>query len=1125
MRVRGAVSGGLAAALVGVVVLGLPALASAADVYRSPGYRGTTKVPQTTAPPNPPPVTIGTGRSPQVLVDAAGTAHVTWSEERGDDADAVRYCRLKRGAPGCDVTRELVPVQVGELAAPIYNDEYGVPRVLAIGDELVVLTARYPNLIAGPDGELHDRNTYLFASDDGGGAFQAETLVGTGPTSGQPSVFGPPDTPRIGLISDTVTGGTFFQAISGARYNARTANLGADGIDASLAPDGAGLVAAFAQLDGRIHVRAWNGAGDPEDPAAWSDVTLPGTDPRLAGGPGGVFLLSRDVDHLLGVRRVDGGAIGPRTVLQGTRNASMRDVFQDASGRLFVTYRQSTADGPVLRVRSATDGRTFSAAQTLLRAPSDTGLWSSDLAAAGDGGGFAIVHQAPDGRASPIVAQPFGNQSPTGQPGLGGQPGGGLDPDVISTCQRLAFGDVSIRTTEGCLLPTAKSKAIKVAEGTLRLNGLELVPEGGAKIVLDARARTLDTSGTIRVQLRAPGIDPVVLFRGELHIRLAAEQRAQARAAAVGTCAGQRLADFAADTDLKGFPIRGSIAVYLAGESSCVPVSLELPKAFGGVRGDALLRADNARGLHVDSLHVGVDQALIGPVLLQGLAIDYQAAGDEWRGKATVGLPPQPGGAKLGAAVRFAGGAFREGRLELKLFYPGIALDPFAVSYLNRVSGGFGIDPLFVEVGAGIGVLPVPPSAYTFQVDGNLRVTFADPVTFDFTGTGRFFDFPVADQRLLVTTDGLAKANGRVGIELGPVSVEGGLDAFVDLPSKRFGGKVAGEVCIAACVDAAAVVSTRGIGACTPIGGFGHRWKDPILDVEVMVFSCDLSDYTEDVPAGRAVAAQAGRRTFRVAAGQSVVNVRVTGAGAAPDVVLVAPSGERIVPAADPSAPGTRAAAVRVGTRTIVGVRDATPGTWAVEAVDGSAAIASVAVAHAVAAPKVTAHLGGRGRKRTLRYTVTAGRGMQTTFVERSRLGARAIGVARGRRGTLRFAPGPGPRGPRTIAAVVERAGVPRLDQTVATYVAPGPARPARVRGLRLARHGRTLTARWRAVRGARGYAVRVTLPGGRSLLRVVPPGQRRLAVGGVSRRGRATVTVAARDAAGRTGPAARGRR
>jgi hypothetical protein len=103
----------------------------------------------------------------------------------------------------------------------------------------------------------------------------------------------------------------------------------------------------------------------------------------------------------------------------------------------------------------------------------------------------------------------------------------------------------------------------------------------------------------------------------------------------------------------------------------------------------------------------------------------------------------------------------------------------------------------------------------------------------------------------------------------------------------------------------------------------------------------------------------------------------------------------------------------------------------------------------------------------------------------------------------------------------VSRNGLPRLEQTVATYTAPRPTGPARVRGLGVKRAGRSVTVRWRKTAGARAYAVRIDLPDGQSLLKVVGAKQTRVRVGGAPRKGKVRVSVAAVDASGRRGAAA----
>jgi len=1133
-----------------------PSGALAAKAYKSPGYRGTKRIPRTVAPAPPRPVVLAqAGERPQVLVDAAGTAHVVWNERTQDQPDTLRYCRLRRGGSGCEASQALVPAQPYDGGnAPGFNNDVGVPRVLALNGQLILLTNRYPNVVPSPDGDTSSSNTYLFASEDGGASFGPPALVGTGQTSGEPAVWGPPDAPRIGLVSDTQTGGTFFQPIAPGRFSRATANLGADGVDSSVAPFEGGTVAvAYATIASVVHVRIWSGQGDPLDPGTWSDESFPGEEPRLASGPAGTFLLSRTADSARRqvVRRVTRGGLGAPATIPQTDGSGIGDVVQDGSGRLTATYRQMVGSDERLFARTSSDGVRWSPAQLLRSQPIATGLWESDAGAAADGGGFVVTHEAPGGALGPIVAVPFGSQRATGQAGLGALTGGAGDPSVVETCQRISFGSVRVLADGGCLLNAAGRRGVKVSEGPLRLNGLEVIPEGSARILLNARARTIDTTGTVRVQLRAPGIEPVVLFRGELHLSLSDESVAASRGGGpAGGCRGQRLASFdAAGALLKGFPIEGSIDVYLTPDAVCIPVALGLPRAFGGIRGDAVLRADNGRGLHVDTLRIAVARAFIGPVLLEDLLIAYTASGDEWSGRAQLGLPPQPGGAKLAAGVRFAGGAFREGSLRLTFPRPGLPLDPFAASYLSHVSGGFAIDPLTLSVGAGIGVVPTGP-LYAFEVDGRLTVVFRDPVRFTFDGTGKLFDFPVASTQVVVRTDGFASARGSVSVGLPGVSVRGGLDAFADLRSRSFGGEVGGEVCIAGICPARgqAVLSSRGIGACvTQIVdyGFGYRWGDPITSVDLMFGSCDLGPYRVTAPAGAARAGeQGGARTaagddaggaprpgaraaadgaVTVRGGTPLLSVKATGAGGAPSVVLVSPSGERIVPSAEAAA-GQPAYARQVAelSATYVAVPRPAAGTWRVEADPSGPAIAEVARAATLPAPRVSGRVGGRGRARTLRYRTTRGNGLTTTFVERWSGGQRTLGVARRAAGTLRFAPAPGPAGRREVVALVARDGLPRLERTVATYTAPPPARPARVRGVRVAHGARAATVRWRGVAGARTYAVRVETADGRRQLHVLGARARSLRIAAVGRRERVTVVVTARDGAGRSGPAAR---
>ena len=725
---------------------------------------------------------------------------------------------------------------------------------------------------------------------------------------------------------------------------------------------------------------------------------------------------------------------------------------------------------------------------------------------------------------------PFGPQGATGRPGLGSLGGGSADPSVVETCKRVKFLQVSIQAPEGCLLGVQGQAGTKVSEGTLRLNGLELVPDPGVKIVLNARARTIDSTGGVTVQLRAAGLPPVVLDHAVLHLKVPAG--GIARAAAAGSCTGLKAFSLdASKAKVFGFPIGASIDVYLDGESLCIPIALELPKAFGGVRGDAVLRADNGRGLHIDSLHIEAQQAYIGPLLLQKLVIDYQSGNDQWFGTVDLGLPPQPGGIKLGADVLFQDGKFKEGNLRASPPFPGISLDPFAVTYATQFRAKFGLDPVKIGGGMSFGILPAPPDGYFFTVDADAVVTFSDPVRLDFTGSGSLFGrFRVATLKGFITTDATARINAEAGIDIGIASIEGHFDAFVDARSKSFSAALGGEVCVGLCASADAVISTRGVAACATVFavdfGFGYRWGDTLP--KIWFADCDIEDYVPVAPPFRAGGARAAAtsRTFTVAKGAPVASVRLTGAGGPPAVTLVSPSGQRITPSTDLKAKGAAAYALPVSTagQTYIGVLKPAAGTWTVETNAGSPEISELAGAKPLPSPSVSGKLGGKGRARTLSYSATTGNGLATTFYEESSSGLKKLAVAKARRGTVRFSPGPGPGGKRTVIAVVDRDGVPRLRKVLGTYTAPPQPRPGRVTGVKVKRSKSAIVVSWKRTTGAAGYAVRVDLGDGRRLLRVLKPSARSLRVTRVPKSVKASVVVAARGVTGRAGRAGRAR-
>jgi len=189
-----------------VLALGAADTAGAAKLptYKSPGFKGSTKAPPVKPAPPPTPVVLSqSGVGPDVVVDDAGTAHVVWSEGRGDEADATVYCRIKRGASGCDTTTALVPVKdYGPGDGPQYNVDTSGPHIVRVGDQLVILSYRYPTGFPKPDGSGVSGGVVAWTSDDGGTTWTGGVLVAKGDINGTEIVpFGAADSPRIATVA------------------------------------------------------------------------------------------------------------------------------------------------------------------------------------------------------------------------------------------------------------------------------------------------------------------------------------------------------------------------------------------------------------------------------------------------------------------------------------------------------------------------------------------------------------------------------------------------------------------------------------------------------------------------------------------------------------------------------------------------------------------------------------------------------------------------------------------------------------------------------------------------------------------------------------------------------------
>jgi hypothetical protein len=1137
-RVRRA---GLATLVALVSALLLPVAADARRVATTPGFDGPTKRlrPKAAATQRlPQRLTLASaGARPHVVVDDAGTAYVTWRVDGGgpEGEDAIGFCRLPRAATGCDnpaPTRLLVPQKpYGEGDGAAANKEVSDgPFPVIVGDQLVILTTRYPTTYALPDGAgTSDKTTVLFVSLDGGTTFSEGGPAAAGmAVDAQPVAFGTPSSPRIAALSSLYEGGAFVQAIQPGAFTPGRVDLGAPdapGEEGQLAalPDG-GVAAVFTTGPGAFAVRRFDGQGDPNDAARWTTAgTFRGYDPSLAAGPGGRLFVASRPSSDVGVYAVTEVGGGARGTVQPTSAPFARLLGRDGQLSALVLNRGDTRDAPAgrkgLYLRRGSGGSLGD--EQRLTSTSD-GIDRPRFDAAPDGGGFAVwtpqlsqTSGTVEGLFFGELARSSGTGLPTTTPGSGG-------PLTAADCNRREFGKVKARVETGCFLNGQRAgRTVAIAEGPLRVNGIRFVPAKGTQLVIDPDDAELYTAGdgTARAEIPVAGSSPIVLWDGGLRQKLQ-------------TGKDGRLFNF----DVKQFPVKvkglsivGALEPRIDGDGSKIPLALKLPTPFGDATGEATLRIDPQSGLRLDSLALHADEILIPPVTIKDLHLSWTSAGDRWTGGAKIGLP---GGASISFEVVVADGKLVSLRASYFPTFPGIGLYPNV--FLHRIDAGLALKPLSISGGAGVGFQPLaPPSSvgesgtYLLNLNGSLTAVFGDPFLLKAHGELDILSvLTVATADFEFSTDGYAKIAAEVGAfqETRPWLY---LGARISIYAGKLGvqGKATGTGCaLGRCVNGFEVLaSTKGLGGCGSLpfpsvkppfvklatGSATYVWGDVLPEFNQ---GCDLQRVTI------AGARQAGGGTrFAVPPGARGATVNVRGADGAPTVDLIDPSGRVIQPEADGDQIAT---AVPDGTPLrIVALDQPAAGTWQVVPREGSPALTKVSATVPARAPKVRATLSrARNGQRTVRYRLDAVPDETVRFVERTRRGEVVI-AKEGRKGSFRFRPNPLVPGKHVVEAQVLQDGIVKHVRTVATFTQPR-LRVGTPRGVAVRRRGSRLQVRFRPAGPVR-HVVVVRYADGARETTIVPAGRRSVLVRAprrTARGGRTRVAVRALSAAGRLG-------
>ena len=697
--------------------------------------------------------------------------------------------------------------------------------------------------------------------------------------------------------------------------------------------------------------------------------------------------------------------------------------------------------------------------------------------------------------------------------------------------KQLGLPDLSTAQANGALRFT---DAFTI-RGAATVNGATLRPEGSATIVIFPQINAV-VSANARLSL------------GDLKLAARANFKLDTRFVGGRLPLGSfpRLPGL---PSLGAFNMVGDVDVSLAPADGVIPsealvtVRLKLPSFLkvGGVdfQGEVKMRANAREGLIVDNLTIGPINAKLGALDVTAFQLAYTRAGAEWRGqgKACVVktacldmVPPNGGVVVRNGELAFAGATLGFPPPGI-ILYPGVALD--------RIGFSMGLNPTRFGGNARINL------AQVLAIDGRLLLAFpseSTPFVFDRAEVGNeyppafygrrhtrptvavsataFLKVPkIGEVRLggayvLYEYPGYLAFGGGVSQSfVGVLSISGGVTGELNFDNGRFNilGQVRACIVDVLCSGGFALVSSRGLSACIDIGplsvGGGVRY-DPFWIKIWPIDGCRWSPFAEqNVRDGRAVAAQAGSpHVVEIAQGDPSRVIQLDGVDAAPRVRVTGPGGVSLE-----SSPGSGmvdSGPVRIirsepAKATAVGLQDPPPGTYRIEPLEGSSAVAKVNEAEDQPKAEVEASVEADGERYVLTYDILRRAAQRVTFSEIGEDGsARAIGtVEGGGRGRLAFTPAPG-TGFRRVEAQFELDGLPAEKLTVARFSPPSPVLGA-VRRLRVRRRGSSLAVSWRRVPGATRYEV-VTTPTGGAVRMVT------------TRRTRTTVTRVPRTSSGR---------
>jgi len=299
-----------------------------------------------------------------VVQDAAGTAYIAWTSKAAAGRETPEFCRVAQGARACPAPIVL-PVPGGEAD----DSPAGAFPVLAGPSTVLVVAPRYVR-----------NDVLIYTSTDGGLSFGAAQVV----TNSYSNKSNPTEVLLSNgeLLIGAYNAGLGFSALStsGTGLGAFTlAEPGPGGVAAeSLGLDPAGNpVQAWYDLNSgqySLDFDHYNGAGPKTAEADWTglqEVTR-GYNPRLAGGAGGLFMVSQDYNSTseaypsaVDVRRYTGSSFGPPLRLFDDKNPDLfagGSIAESPAGHVAVAWPEFAGGHGEMRLFISTNGgATFAA--------------------------------------------------------------------------------------------------------------------------------------------------------------------------------------------------------------------------------------------------------------------------------------------------------------------------------------------------------------------------------------------------------------------------------------------------------------------------------------------------------------------------------------------------------------------------------------------------------------------------------------------------------------------------------------------------------------------------------------------------------------------------------------------